>query len=404
MRIAYVCADLGVPVFGRKGCSIHVQEVVRAFCRLGARVELFTPCPEGAPPVGLETVPIHPLPAITHPDAAAGEQAALAANSGLRAALEHAGPFDLVYERYSLWSFAGMAYAEDAGAPGLLEVNAPLIEEQAEHRTLVDRQGAEEVARRVFRAATALVAVSAEVASYLEGYTRARRRVHVVPNGVDPQRFPPRLRLPQPGEPGTFVVGFVGSLKPWHGLPTLVEAFALLHRRHPDTRLLVVGDGPQRADLLDDLARRGLCGDATLTGAVGPEEVPRLLAGVDAAVAPYPKLRGFYFSPLKVYEYMAAGAAVVASRVGQLAELIRHRVNGLACPPGDPAALAAALEELKEDPGLRRRLGEQGRATVLRGHTWEAVAQRILQLAKVAPAQRERPSEALGGAPGRGAL
>jgi glycosyltransferase involved in cell wall biosynthesis len=384
MRLAYVCTDQGVPVFGRKGCSVHVQEVVRAFGRLGARVELFTPRAEGEPPPGLEAVPMHRLPAAGKGDAAARERAALAANDALRDALGRAGPFDLVYERYALWGFAGMEHARAAGVPGLLEVNAPLIEEQAEHRTLVDRRGAEEVARRAFRAAMALVAVSAEVVSYLEGYPEARGRVHVVPNGVNPERFRPRA--PRPGDAGTFVVGFVGSLKPWHGLPTLVEAFSLLHRRHRDTRLLVVGDGPERARLLGDLARRELCGAATLTGAVPPAEVARLLAGVDAAVAPYPKLGRFYFSPLKVYEYMAAGAAVVASRVGQLVELIEHGVNGLLCPPGDAGALAAALEELKEDPGLGERLSGEARATVLRGHTWEAVAERILRLAEVAPA------------------
>jgi glycosyltransferase involved in cell wall biosynthesis len=298
--------------------------------------------------------------------------------------LERDGPFDLVYERYSLWSYAGMVHARDAGTPGLLEVNAPLIDEQAEHRVLVDRSAAERVVERAFAAATALLAVSAEVASYLDGYPQARGRVHVVPNGVNPERFPPGLRRPRSrGE--KFVVGFVGTLKPWHGLPTLVEAFSRLHRRHPDTHLVIVGDGPERARLLDDLTRRRLCGAATLSGAVSPAEVPRLLAGMDAAVAPYPKLRQFYFSPLKVYEYMASGTPVVASRVGQLAELIEHGVNGLLCPPGDAGALAGALEELKVDPGLGERLSGEALATVLRSHTWQAVAERILRLAEVAP-------------------
>jgi glycosyltransferase involved in cell wall biosynthesis len=381
MRIAYVCADLGVPVFGRKGCSIHVQEVVGAFDRLGGRVELFTPRAEGDPPPSLEAVPVHRLPAAPGGDAAARERAALAANDALRDALRRAGPFDLVYERYALWSFAGMEYARATGVPALLEVNAPLIEEQAEHRTLVDRRGAAAVAARVFGASTALVAVSAEIGSYLEGYPEAAGRVHVVPNGVNLERFLPGLRATRPRQPGTFLVGFVGSLKPWHGLPTLVQAFALLHGRHPDARLLVVGEGPEGPRLLEELSRRGLCGAAELTGAVPPTEVPGLLGRMDAAVAPYPNLKRFYFSPLKVYEYMAAGLPVVASRVGQLAELIQDRVNGLLCPPEDALALAAALEELEKDPGLRRRLGEAARATVIREHSWEAVARRLLRLA-----------------------
>jgi glycosyltransferase involved in cell wall biosynthesis len=381
MRLAYVCADLGVPVFGRKGCSIHVQEVVRALVRQGVRVDLFATRCEGEKPPGLDAVRVHELPAVPRGEPAAREQAALAANPRLRAALDGAGSFDAVYERYALWSFAAMEYARDRGVPGLLEVNAPLIEEQAEHRTLLDRSAALLVAERAFGAAAALVAVSAEVAGYLERFPRTRGRVHVVPNGVDPWRFPAGLRPSRPGPPGSFTVGFVGTLKPWHGLGTLAEAFALLSRTAPHARLLVAGDGPGREGLEADLGARGLRGAADLVGAVAPEEVPGLLASMDAAVAPYPDLPHFYFSPLKVYEYMAAALPVVASRVGQLAGLIRPGDNGLLCPPGDAGALAEALALLREQPALRRRLGETARADVLREHTWDAVARRVLGLA-----------------------
>jgi glycosyltransferase involved in cell wall biosynthesis len=137
--------------------------------------------------------------------------------------------------------------------------------------------------------------------------------------------------------------------------------------------------------LLEDLSRRGLSGDAHFTGAVPPHEVPRLLAGMDAAVAPYSGRGSFYFSPLKVYEYMAAGLPVVASRLGQLDGLIGHGVTGLLCPPDDAGALAGALARLRSAPDLRRRLGEAARAAVLRQHTWAAVAGRILRLAEATP-------------------
>jgi glycosyltransferase involved in cell wall biosynthesis len=149
--------------------------------------------------------------------------------------------------------------------------------------------------------------------------------------------------------------------------------------------LLVVGDGPERARLEADLAARGLAQAAQLTGAVDPGEVPGLLASMDVAVAPYPNLENFYFSPLKVYEYMAAGLPVVASRIGQLAGLIRDGVNGILCPPGDSDALAEALERLRQEPEWGTRLGQAARATVLRDHTWAAVARRILRLAGLGP-------------------
>jgi glycosyltransferase involved in cell wall biosynthesis len=385
MRIAYVCADQGVPVFGRKGCSIHVQEVVRALTQQGEQVELFTPSSEGDPPPGLETIPVHSLPRVTEKDAAARERKALAVNDALWSVLEHEGPFDLVYERYSLWSLAGMDWALAAGVPGLLEVNAPLIEEQAEHRILVDRRAAELVARRVFQTSAALIAVSDEVADYLREYAGTHDRIHVVPNGVNPDRFSPRFRSRESHDAETFTVGFVGSLKPWHGLTILIEAFALLHQRYPEARLLIVGEGPEQQRLVEDLSRCGLSAVAHLTGAVPPSEVPRFLACMDAAVAPYPRLSRFYFSPLKVYEYMAAGLPVVASRLGQLEGLIQDGINGLLCAAGDAVALAASLGVLREDPALRRRLGEAARTSVLRHHTWEVVVSRILRLAQTVP-------------------
>jgi len=386
MRIAYVSADTGVPVFGRKGCSIHAQEVLRAMKKCAVDIDLFARRLDGQPPAGLETVTVHDLPSLPSGDYAAREQAALAANDNLRAALEKAAreaPFDLIYERYSLWSSAAMECARDLGIPGLLEVNAPLIEEQAEYRELVDRTSAERVAERAFGAATALLAVSDEVAEYLERYPAARGKVQVIPNGVNPDRFPANLKPSLPGSPGTFTVGFVGTLKAWHGLGILVEAFALVRRSNPQTRLLLVGDGPERERLVADLSARGLLQAVHFTGAVAPSEVPGLLASMDAAVAPYPKLKNFYFSPLKVYEYMAAGLPVVASRIGQLEKLIEPEVNGLLVPPGDAAALAAALGQLQNDPELRLRLGQVARAKVLRHHTWDGAVRRILTLAAV---------------------
>jgi glycosyltransferase involved in cell wall biosynthesis len=206
----------------------------------------------------------------------------------------------------------------------------------------------------------------------------------VIPNGVDADRLRPDVRPTAPGPPGSLTVGFVGSMKPWHGLDVLVEAFDRLHQRVRDTRLLLVGDGPARAAVCADLSARGLAGVVHYTGAVAPHEVPGLLTSADVAVAPYPDASRFYFSPLKVYEYMAAGRAVVASRVGQLETVIRHDVNGVLCPPGDAAALAAALERLQGAPAERARLGRAARAHVLRGHTWNAVAARVLELAAAA--------------------
>ncbi len=397
MKIAYICADPGIPVFGRKrgrvqvkGCTIHVREMIRSFQRLGACVSLFAACAEGDPPADVEGVAVHRMPEIAAADPAERERFALAANDSLRDALERNGPFDLVYERYSLWSYAGMSYARGTHTPGLLEINAPLIDEQIAHRVLVDRPAAEAVLDRVRNEATALLAVSNEVASYLNGLPGPGAPVVVVPNGVDPERFRPGLPAALPSAPGGFTIGFVGALKPWHGLPRLIDAFALLSRLAPEARLLIVGDGPEAERVARALGEHGVRDRAHCTGAVQPGQVPGYLASMDVAVAPYPMAEQFYFSPLKVYEYMAAGLPVIASRIGQLDGLITHGVNGWLCDADDPLALATAFETLRKQPLLRQQLGRAARDTILRGHTWESAALRALAAARFESSARIR--------------
>ncbi|MGC8642084.1 MAG: glycosyltransferase family 4 protein [Isosphaeraceae bacterium] len=383
MRIAYVCTDQGIPVFGRKGCSIHVQEVIRAMIAQGAEVHLFTPRGEGNVPAGLEPVRLHLLPIADQKDAALREQASFRANSALRQALAMNGQFDIIYERYALWSHAGMDFAQAARIPGILEVNAPLIDEQRLHRVLIDHANAEWVAHRAFGNATALIAVSREVAAYLRQYPQTESRVWVIPNGVNPERFAGAHASSERSE-GTFTVGFVGTLKPWHGVSTLIEAFQRLHGQDAATRLLIVGDGPERSKLEADVKRRGLSKAVHFQGAVDPAEVPGSLRSMDVATAPYPRLPGFYFSPLKVFEYMAAGKAVVASRIGQLTDLVEHEKTGLLCNPGDARDLAEALTRLRQEPTLRDRLGQEARTRICRDHTWKAAVDKIFDLAEPA--------------------
>ncbi len=387
MRIAYVCADRGVRVFGQRGSSIHVQEVIRGFLENGARVELFAVRTGGDPPPGLEVVGLHHLPKSPGSEPVIRERAALSANDDLLASLEGGGHFDLVYERHSLWSYAGMEYARDRGIPGVLEVNAPLIQEQNRYRSLVLQSEAERAVARAFGASSALVAVSDGVAEYLNRHPAARGRTHVVSNGVDPRRFRVDQTQAWSGADGLFTVGFVGTLKPWHGVQGLIEAFDELHRYDPNVRLLIVGDGPQRHELEAEAAARGLRDAALFTGAVDPLEIPAWLASMDVAVAPYPPFDDFYFSPLKLFEYMAAGRAIVAAAIGQIRQLITGGDTGLMYPPGDTAALSTALHRLKIDPGLRRRLGQAARRAAIRNHTWHAVTARILALGHLSSSQ-----------------
>ena len=380
MRIAYVSADCGVPVFGMKGCSLHVQEVVRAFCRRGMDVNLFAAAVRGDLPADLAGIQLHKVKYPAVAEITECEQAGHDANRDTMARLHTSGPFDLVYERYSLWGHAGMNYARTSGIPGVLEVNAPLIEEQEKYRGLTDRSAAERITRSCFECADTLIAVSEGVANYLEQFKEARGKIHVVPNGVNPARFP-TTRTASSTAGDVFTIGFVGTLKPWHGLEGLLESFLQLLTQHPQARLLIVGDGPEAGKLRGQIAAAGLDKIVEMTGAVKPEEIPRQLARMDVGVAPYPDDPDFYFSPLKVYEYMAAALPVVASRIGQLDGLIVHEQNGLVYTPGDSSRLTRALARLIENRAWACDLGKAARQTILSGHTWDDRVEQILQLA-----------------------
>ncbi len=383
MRIAYLCCDPGVPVFGCKGCSVHVQEVLREFLRRGVEVDLFTTRLGGPPPENLLDVQIHSIDLAKSTDANSREESLLAANDTLKKALESNGPYDLVYERYSLCSYAGMEYARDHNLPGLLEVNSPLIEEQAQYRTLVDRDRAEQSTLRAMSAAGAAIAVSQMVADYILRYRQGSDDVYVIPNGVDTSRFQSDAESSSPRHRGDFTVGFVGTLKPWHGVASLVEAFGTLAAEESTARLVIVGDGPERKRLEEQASE--LPGDTGrhihFTGAVSPDAIPALLKSMDVAVAPYLPKDGFYFSPLKLFEYMAAGLPTVASEIGQIPEIIKDAETGLLVPAGDTSALAQGLIKLCRQPEHRARMGNAARDVAVGQYTWKSVVTRILNIA-----------------------
>lgn len=378
MRIAYVCTDPGIPVFGSKGASIHVQEMLRAFLKLGAGVTLFSPRmddPVLADLTGVRRHPLTPEKPAGKADAEARARQQLGLNRTVAGALEAEGPFDLVYERHALFAHAAMEWAREKGLPSILEVNAPLIAEQKQHRSLACEAEAVEATGRAMQAAAHVIAVSPAVADYCAGFGAQAR---VVPNGVNPDRFASPAR-----HDGPFTVGFLGTLKPWHDVDTLIDAFGLLAPGLPDARLLIVGEGPERERLEARLAAMGLADKARFTGAVPADRVAAELAQMSVGIACYRGDQPFYFSPLKLYEYMAAGLPVVVSRTGGLEDLTAAGCFGPDVPPEDPPALAAALAGLAADSARRAAMGSAARDHVLRHQSWDGIARDLLARAGV---------------------
>jgi glycosyltransferase involved in cell wall biosynthesis len=203
----------------------------------------------------------------------------------------------------------------------------------------------------------------------------------VAPNGADPARFRPDvdgsgvrrdLQLDD-----AVVVGFVGSFGRWHGAEVLAGSFARLLAAEEASgrrlRLLMIGEG----ETLPEVKRRlsGTVGEETvrLPGSVAYEQIPAHLAACDILVAPQVENADgspFFGSPTKLFEYMAMGRAVVASKLGQMADVVADGRSGLLARPGDEADLARAISRLASDQALRCRLGAAARAAVLARHTW----------------------------------
>jgi glycosyltransferase involved in cell wall biosynthesis len=176
-------------------------------------------------------------------------------------------------------------------------------------------------------------------------------------------------------------VGFLGTLKPWHDVTTLVRAMGLLRHLTPAAHLLIVGDGPER-ERLEDLARSvGIADTASFTGAVPHDSVASYVGAFDVATVPYGRMRNFYFSPIKLFEYLAAGRPVVAADVGDIGHCVRRGETGLLYPPGDAEALASAISALLNDPAQASSLARSGREHVRAYHTWEGNARLVLELA-----------------------
>jgi len=367
VRILYAAIDQTVP--GTLGGAVHVRAVADGLAALGHEVHtLVTRGPGEWPGGGVRWWDV---------EAPGGRaQFRLLAAREVRRVARAVEP-DLVLERYHNFGGEGMLAARATRAKYVLEVNAPVVDYPGSPKARIDRallvQPMRRWRERQVRAADLIVTPSAEI---LPDWVPADRILRVE-WGADTARFRPDAsgNLAWRQTPGGMTAIFAGAFRAWHGAAQFVEAVRLLRARGiDDVDAVLIGDGPERPAV--EVAARGLSG-VTFTGAVAHERMPSSLAAADVGVAPFdvekhPPLKlAFYWSPLKVFEYMAAGLPVVAPGLPRLRSLVEHGREGVLYEPATPAALADALLTLR-DPEMRARMGRAARARAEREYSWQA--------------------------------
>ena len=367
----------------KDGQAVHIEEMVHALRELGHEVRVVAPAAATAP-MGADLGWVQRLR--QRLPGALYELMELAysllAYRKLAAAARDFQP-DVVYERYNLYLLAGVLLKRRTGLPLLLEVNAPLVHERSKFGGLKLQRLARWAEGTAWRAADVVLPVTRVLGRYVAAYGVPDGRMVVIPNGINEAHFAqapsPALAKQRLGWEGALVLGFTGFVRDWHGVDKVVHWMAS-SAAPANARLLIVGDGPARADLEALAHALGLGDRVRFTGVIDRDQVPAHVAAFDIALQPAVV---DYASPLKLFEYLALGKAVVAPRQSNLEEVLTDGVNALLFDPASDGGLKHALQRLCEDGALRERIAAGARASITgQGLTWRGNAQRVVALAE----------------------
>ena len=380
-RVVYLRATPG-PGTQAGGAASHIKGVVEALRGFGVELEIISnDASAGFDSSGLKVIPPEPV---------GGTRALFDIHNNLvftRAAvplIERAQP-DFIYQRYARFSWVGVAGAVRTGRPLFLEYNGSEVW-VGKHW---DRVGSLALLERYeqlnLQAAARIFVVSEVERRNLEARGIAAEKIVLNPNAVDVQKFRPGIGgVAKRSELGIketdLLAGFVGTFGPWHGVVELAKAIKKIPESVP-LRFLFVGSGSLHGEVERLLRAERESGRVIFTGVVEHDSVPVFLDACDILVAPHVPLADgseFFGSPTKLFEYMAMGKAIVASRLGQIGEVLSDHETALLVPPGGVNDLADAMVRLVDSEGMRVRLGENARRAAVEEHTWAHNARRVM--------------------------
>jgi glycosyltransferase involved in cell wall biosynthesis len=373
------------PVLGVGGSVTHISGILKGFRSAGFRIGLVA---VDKPPEQLRTViddleVVSPLPPRARLSSdVQGVLLNRAVSRSGRLLASRLRP-SLVYQRHRSFLLSGPSVAKSCGAALVVEWNGSEVWKRAANwaeRLPIERPFDPLLAwgeGSIVRSADLVVAVSAAAAAAAIAAGSQRERTIVVPNGVDFDRVDACTKGSGHTRTTRPRIGWIGSFGPWHGAEVLIRALSLMPA---DVELLMIGDGSSRIACQSLAEELGISSRVEWTGAVPHCDALRRLVHCDLLASPHTPLPGeeFFGSPTKIFEYMALGRPIVASALGQIAEVLADERTARLVPPGDVRALADAVVELLSRADRGASLGRAARDEARRRHTWEHRAQDVL--------------------------
>ncbi|MFM2375797.1 MAG: hypothetical protein RLZZ165_894 [Bacteroidota bacterium] len=391
MRILYYSPNPNLNLHDPAGYGTHMREMIHAFRQLGHEVEVHImggTTPRGTGGTSQPSLFKRIAKAIIPRKhwQTMKDQRLLEfddhAYDGLMARIQQFNP-DMIYERGNYLQTSGVNAARKMKVMHVLEMNSPYVEEKVELEG-VSRLLAKAKEKEAWQLAKTdhIVVVSSSLKEYfMAGHRIFEGKFTLIPNAIDPEkgRVEPGkladLRRRHALE-GKIVIGWVGSIQPWHGMEELILTFSNLARQDPRLALMIVGGGETLLALKQCAAESGVGERIHFTDGVPHAEVFTHLAAMDICVLPN---TNWYGSPIKIFEYGMMGKAILATHHATVLDVMVPGQDGIVIAPGSKA-LQEGLERLVADPGLRQRLGTHFQEKVLREHTWLANARRVCEL------------------------
>lgn len=379
MKILYHHRTLGD---GAEG--IHIKEMVNIFRQLGHEVMLIGPAVQDQTNAAKKSLKLKWIKKIFK--GPAYEIIELAYNvfgfNLVSKAIRLFQP-DLIYDRYITFNYSVIAAARKFRVPIFLEVNAPLAYERDKEadETLYLKKIAYWIEKKCCCNASKTIVVSTPLKNYLMSVGVPEKKIMVLPNGVNTEKFYPKIQSKQLSEEFGYneediIIGFVGILRAWHGIEFLLDAFRIICQKEPKCKLLLVGDGPIQSQIEHKIRELGLQNKVTITGRVPHEKVAEYVALFDIAVSPKAT---FYASPMKIIEYMAQQKAVVAPDMPNIRDLIDNGRTGVLFKPNKKKDLSTTILYLVRNKMKRETIEKGALNAVMTRLNWKENALHLMR-------------------------